>query len=267
MISVIIPTMGTRKTELTRLLQSLDKQTMKDFEVIIVSQKNYEIVDEIIQPYSYKINHIKIQKTGLSHARNVGIAHVKGSIVTFSDDDCWYKEDCFENVKQYFATHNVDIACFQIYDPIRNEYYKNYPTEANAKLNEREIFKKSSIEIFVNLESINRDLVRFDEQFGLGGIYPSGEENIFLHTLVKAGYTISYEPKIVVYHEKPEIETRLNLQAFKSKGPLFKRLYNTPVGLVLLTLLFLKKFKHLEQPFKYYMSAVKELFKYKKPSI
>lgn len=264
MISVIVPTMGKRDLELHRLLKSLEDQVEKDFEVIIVSQMNYEKVDKIIKNFNLNINHVKIKKIGLSHARNVGMKYVRGNIVTFSDDDCWYSKNAFKHVKETFVKSNTDVACFQIFDPEKKEYYKLYPSQKKENISHREIFNKSSIEIFVNLDNVDKQLVKFDEQFGLGAKYPSGEENIFLHDLLKAGYKISYYPKVVVHHSKPDIKTRLNLPIFVSKGPLFKRMYNTPIGIVLLTVLFVKKIRYLDRPIKYYFTALKELIKYRK---
>jgi glycosyltransferase involved in cell wall biosynthesis len=266
MISIVLPTLGNREKELHRLFDSLQRQTNQQFEVIIVSQDNHEKIDEIISNYSFLFQHVKISKKGLSHARNIGMKYVQGNIVTFSDDDCWYKEDAFEQVIQFFQQNNSSVACFQIYDPIKNEYYKKYPRERKGQLTFKDIFRKSSIEIFINLDSTDKNDIWFDEDFGLGAIYPSGEENLFLSCIYRKGYKISYHPNIVVYHEKPSMESRLNLKTFTSKGPLFKRIFNTPLGLVLLLLLFIRKYQYLDRPFYYLYSAVKEMFKYKKKS-
>ncbi|MGM0837617.1 MAG: glycosyltransferase family 2 protein [Bacillota bacterium] len=264
MISVVIPTLGTREKELIRLFQSLSSQTLQDFEAIVVSQDNHDKVKELLAPYSFPIQHIKLDQKGLSLSRNVGIKYTKGNIVTFSDDDCWYKSDAFERVQSYFNQHSTGIACFQIYDPEREVYYKEYPKEPQEKISFLELFRKSSIEIFINLSVVDKDKVVFDEDFGLGAKYPSGEENIFLHTMHKEGYNAGYVSEVVVYHAKPSLDTRLNNKAFASKGPMFKRIFNTPIGIALLTLLFLKKLNHLEKPIPFYLNSLGEMFRYKK---
>jgi len=264
MISVIIPTLGTRETELTRLFNSLRNQTNQDFEVVLVSQQNHEKVAELIAQSGLTIKHIKIDKMGLSHSRNIGLKYVTGDIITFSDDDCWYNRTAFQEVSESFTNTNDAIVCFQIYDPDIDEYYKNYSNQPKDRLSFKEIFRKSSIEIFLNLKKVDKKHVSFDENFGLGAKYPSGEENIFLAQLHRLGYKIAYIPKVVVYHKKPTIQSRLTFKAFMSKGPLFKEIFNTPIGLFLLTSLFVKKFRNLERPFYLYTSAIKELFSYKK---
>lgn len=264
MISVVIPTLGSRILDFEKLLFSIEEQTYKDIEVIVCSQDNHEAIDQSLRKLNLNVNHIKLNKKGLSFARNQALPYVNGNIVTFSDDDCWYKKDAFETINQFFIKNNSDISCYQIYDAEQNQYYKSYNGNQIDNIPFRDIFKKSSIEIFIKLENVTKEDLYFDESFGLGTNYPSGEENIFLLHLKKKKYKISYIPEVVVYHKKPSIESRLNFNTFKSKGPLFKRMFNTPLGFILLTGLFLKKFNMLEKPFYFYTSAIQELIKYKK---
>lgn len=263
-ISVIIPTLGTRSVELERLFKSLETQTNKNFEAIVVSQDNHELVVDLLSNYRFSNKHIKINRKGLSHSRNVGLKHISGTIVTFSDDDCWYDDDSFSIVEQTFSENTCDIACFQIFDPISNQYYKNYSQTPEATVSNKSLFRKSSIEIFLNLKNIDKEKLKFDENFGLGAKYPSGEENIFLSDMKKQNMLISYFPRKIVYHLKPNIATRLTPKSFIGKGPMFKRIYNTPVALCILFLFFFKKFRHLENPFSLLIKSIKETLLYKK---
>ncbi|MBP3950068.1 glycosyltransferase family 2 protein [Bacillus suaedae] len=263
MISIIIPTLGLRKDELNRLFTSLADQTSQEFEVIVVSQGNHDTVSELLAHYKFSYKHIELNRKGLSYARNIGLAEVSGTIVTFSDDDCWYDRNAFEKVIAFFNTNTSGLVCYQIFDPEQNLYYKNYSAKSELNVKLRHLFRISSIEIFVNLNVVDKGKIAFDEDFGLGAKYPSGEENIFLNDMRRAGFTISYQPDIVVYHLKPTTESRLNYRTFLSKGPLFRRMFNLPIGFVLLTMLFIKKINHLEKPVKYYLDTIKELFAYK----
>ena len=263
MISIIIPTLGTREMELSRLLSSLIKQTYSDLEVIIVSQDNHHIVDKLIKNIPLSVQHVQLEKKGLSFARNQALAYVTGNILTYSDDDCWYLPNSFENVHQFFQEHQADVVTYQIFDPDVKEFYKEYPKSFQYQVRKRDLFRKSSIELFINLRSVRKKDLQFNEKFGLGARYPSGEENIFLYNLSRLKYQISYVPNIIVYHEKPTIESRLSEQMFLSKGPLFKTIYNSPIGFVLLTFLFIKKAKYLKQPVSSYKNAVRELLSYR----
>ncbi|WP_191566695.1 glycosyltransferase family 2 protein [Metabacillus idriensis] len=265
MISVIIPTLGTRETELNRLFQSLSEQENQNFEAIVVTQDQHDKVHEILKPYHFPVKHVRLNRKGLSYSRNEGMKVVSGRIVTFSDDDCWYPPDAFKKAASFFEHHkNKAGVCFQIYDPVTNEYYKNYASEAKGTLTLRELFQRSSIEFFISLDQINKEDVLFDEDFGLGAKYVSGEENIFLSHLHKLGHSLAYENEVIVYHLKPSVDSRLNYKSFLSKGPLFKRIFNLPMGFIMLTALFVKKYKYLERPFPFYFAAIKEMVTYKK---
>lgn len=266
-ISIVIPTLGIRNSELYRLMHSLKDQTHKDIQILIVSQDNHNFVSGMVEEFKDNLNieHIISEKKGLSLARNIAIPFISGDIVTFSDDDCWYPSDSFQKVlKGFEKMKEADGICFQIFDPEKSLPYKNYSNKVIPKMNLREIFKRSSIEIFLNVKKISQTDLKFHESFGLGAKYPSGEENILLANLNNKGYCLSYINDIVVYHAKPTQESRLNLNSFKSKGPLFKQIFGSLLGFVMLSALFLKKIKYLDKPFSFYYAAIKEMVGYKR---
>ncbi|KEZ48777.1 glycosyltransferase family 2 protein [Metabacillus indicus] len=265
MISVIIPTLGTRVEELNRLFQSLSVQESQNFEAIVVSQDNHEKVEELLGAYTFPTKHVRLNRKGLSYSRNEGMKAVSGSIVTFSDDDCWYPPYAFKDAEAFLQNHPDKAGvCFQIFDPVTNVYYKNYAREPKDTLTLRELFQRSSIEFFISLDRVKKEDVFFDEDFGLGARYVSGEENIFLSHLHSLGHSVSYVNNVIVYHLKPSTDSRLNYKSFLSKGPLFRRISNLPVGFLMLTALFIKKYKYLEKPFPYYFASVREMISYKK---
>jgi glycosyltransferase involved in cell wall biosynthesis len=264
-ISIIVPTLGERVYELNRLVESLNNQIYKNFEVIFVTQQNHNNVIEILNNAKFYYKHIKVNKKGLSYARNQGIKYVTGDIVTLSDDDCWYPKEAFRIVEQSFRENNSDIICFQIYDPESKEFFKKYPVKNIVKLDFKYLFKISSIEIFINLEKANKKDIMFDERFGLGAKYPSGEENILLFDLMKKNYCISYIPKIIVFHKKSKLTKRKSISPsiFISKGPLFRRITNLPMSILMFITFFIKKFKLLERPFYSFWKGIQETLLFK----
>ncbi|WP_054708757.1 glycosyltransferase family A protein [Bacillus sp. JCM 19041] len=260
MLTFVIPTLGRREEAFKRLLKSLENQTDPTFDLVVVSQENHELVENWLAATFLKSIHVKIDVRGLSKARNEAWPLIKGDLVTFSDDDCWYPNDTVAYVHKKMVGEKNEGCCFQIYDPNQEESYKTYSEHLVKDVRGRMLFRKSSIELFFKTEAIIP--LRFHESFGLGGKYPSGEENIFLHHFVTKGNRLTYYPKVIVYHEKPTMESRLTEGQLISKGPLFKTIYNAPVGLVLLTALFLKKSRYIKSPASCYSKAVKELIVY-----
>ncbi|WMJ19872.1 glycosyltransferase family 2 protein [Geobacillus kaustophilus] len=265
MISLVVPTLGNRREELKRLFNSLMLQEYKDFEVIVVSQDNHNLVEQLLKNVNFKYKHVKIERKGLSHARNVGMRYVEGDIVSFSDDDCWYPPNSLQRVYDVFSENEGDIICFQIYDPIQKVYYKNYSKREENPVSFRGLLNKSSIEIFVNLNKVKKEHIRFDENFGLGTKFPSGEENIFLTDLYKKRYVVRYIPEIIVFHKKKsETEIKFSKQYFVGKGPMFKRIFNSFMAIILIIVFFIRKYPKLEEPVTSLLIAFREIIRYKK---
>lgn len=262
MISIIIPTLGQRERELFRLLDSLKQQTYKDFEIIMVSQDNHDAVESMLNHYTFTYKHLKLDQKGLSMARNKGLPHVTGNYVTFSDDDCWYPTDGLQNVMNAFQENpENDVMCFKIHDPILKMDYKNYSDKPKKEISSIDFLRKSSIEIFAKKTCFINQKITFDERFGLGSDYKSGEENIILHDLKTAGYKIAYEPTVVVYHKKREQEIVNNLDITK-KGPLFIRIYGKPLGILLFHLFYMKKWNTIQDPINSYKKSLNEIKEY-----
>lgn len=253
-ISIVVPTLGSRLKELDRLLNSLSKQKVS-IEVIIVSQDNYDAVQKIIERYqiNYSINHIHNKEKGLSKARNTALSICNGFVVTFSDDDCWYKEGSLDYAYQHFKSNQdseLHGYVFQIYDPIKKTPYKEYPKLKKNQLTFKDVFRVSSIELFFNLQFLRESGILFDENFGLGAKYNSGEENIFINDILKRKGKIAYIPEVIVYHQVPTSSSRLNDGNFIGKGPMLTRMHGELIGYTLLSVLWLKKLKMLNKPIK-----------------
>lgn len=260
MISFILPTLGQRENELRRLFDSFESQTSSDFEVIIVSQDNHDSVSNIIKEYSFTNVHVESSKKGISVSRNIGMEYVNGSIVAFADDDCWYKENAVEYVHNYMSKNKSQIVTFQHIDKDLNQFPKKYPQKSIDKLSKRMVLKQASIDIFVNAESVPCYGIPFDERFGLGAKYNSGEENIYLMDLRGRGYSISYEPHVVSYHpNKVKKGDKLNGDMLIGKGPLFKRLFGDKMGTCMYAAFMAKKMFKAKGVLKVYSSGIREM--------
>jgi glycosyltransferase involved in cell wall biosynthesis len=83
LISVVIPTYNEER-DIGDLLESLAKQTVKNFEVIIVDNYSNDRTIEIVNRFKgrLKIRIYKI-KSNVSKARNFGAEKSKGKIIVF----------------------------------------------------------------------------------------------------------------------------------------------------------------------------------------
>lgn len=90
MISVIIP-LYNKERQIERTLRSLQLQTFRHFEVIIVDDGSTDkSVEKAKQATGLSIHIIRQRNAGVSAARNTGINHAKYDLIAFLDaDDEW----------------------------------------------------------------------------------------------------------------------------------------------------------------------------------
>ena len=111
MISLVVATLN-RVTELERLLISLDGQSYRNFEVVVVDQNPDDRLAPVLRRHEkLTIQHLR-SEPGLSRSRNVGLRTASGEIITFPDDDCWYPEGLLASVAEWFESHREFGALF-----------------------------------------------------------------------------------------------------------------------------------------------------------
>jgi glycosyltransferase involved in cell wall biosynthesis len=84
--SVIIVAYNTSEADFSNCLNSLQRQTFQDFEIIVVDNSDKADVQKFASRYALK--YIRLRKNyGLTIGRNVGIKYARGEILIFLDDD------------------------------------------------------------------------------------------------------------------------------------------------------------------------------------
>jgi glycosyltransferase involved in cell wall biosynthesis len=220
-----------------------EKNIDMDNDVLIINQtnNNEKYRKDNVRMYNY------IEK-GISRSRNRAIKNSNGDICIISDDDIVYKNNSFKKIKKAFRENpKADILTFKIETP-EGKPFKNYP-EKEFWHNKRSILKVSSVEIAFRRKSILKNNIYYDEKFGLGSKYLSGEENIFLMDCLNTGLKLKYVPFSIVHH--PLESSGKNIIEFKnifSKGALFYRLFGWK-GLFLNILFAAKKHNIYKEKF------------------
>jgi glycosyltransferase involved in cell wall biosynthesis len=103
--SVVIPTFERHRL-LTRLVERLDRQTFRNFEVIIVDQSSTPWPDAETERPS-EILYFRTDVKGPGFARNTGARFARGSIIAFIDDDCEPFEDWLEGAEKEFRASDI----------------------------------------------------------------------------------------------------------------------------------------------------------------
>ncbi|QGP52732.1 putative glycosyl transferase [Piscirickettsia salmonis] len=202
--SLILATIS-RVSEVDHMLTSLQKQSYQNFEVIVVDQNLDNRLDLILAKHQLQMNihHIKIEKPGLSRARNIGLTHVNGNIVAFPDDDCWYGDNyLLEKIKEKFRVKlNWDGLSVKVIDSQGVNVGLRWPSHP-IQLDKNNVFNLAmSVSFFVRKRLVD-DVGAYDEKLGVGAntVYGSGEETDYLLRSLAANKSIHYEPGLCVNH-------------------------------------------------------------------
>ena len=209
--SVITPVYN-RVDEVRDLLESLSKQTSKNFEVIIVEDGSTLPCKEVADAYADKLDLKYFHKSneGRSIARNFGLEHASGKYFVFFDSDCIIPP-------QYFETLETEL---------RNNYADCFggPDAAHSSFSDVQKAINFSMTSFLTTGGIRGGKIKLDKfvprSFNMGysrkvwetvgGFREMFSEDIDMSTRIRqAGFSISLLRESYVYHKR-----RVNFRLF-----------------------------------------------------
>ena len=132
LISVVVVTYN-RAQFLKDALDSIKRQTFKDYEIILVDDGSTDNTKEIVEMYE-GIRYIYQEHAGISKARNTAVKAARGKwIATLDSDDLW-KEEKLQKQVDYLRVHP---DCRIVYT-----VFRNFSVIPEKELNEqqRELF-------------------------------------------------------------------------------------------------------------------------------
>ncbi len=234
-ISLILATVDRIK-EVETFLESLSKQTYKNFEVIVADQNKDNRLIPLIERYQEEMTiiHLKNLKRGLSRARNVAIKHISGNIVGFPDDDCFYPPNMLEKLVEAFQLHpDIDVIVpdgektSSVIGKFMNFLYRGKPKRVSY------LSLPKSIDLFIRSQVV-QSIGLFDETLGLGSGTPwiACEEMDYEIRILKAGFNM-YRinlPKAIDYSELKNQETQKPYLYGLSAGYVWRK-HNLPLWL------------------------------------
>jgi glycosyltransferase involved in cell wall biosynthesis len=198
-VSLIVSTRG-RQHQLVELLDSLDRQSFKDFELIIVEQNAESIVGSLLtrKKRKFPIRHLHTGgERGLSRGRNRGLTEAVGEILVFPDDDCWYPPHFLEQGLKMMREQNLDALTG------RPTNEKGEPIQGRFESHAQWITTKNVWTTQIEWAALWRrdlllDLAGYDEVVGVGAPSPwqSAEGQDLMIRALKKGARCWYEPSL-----------------------------------------------------------------------
>ena len=111
MFSVIIPTYN-RASFITKAIDSVLRQSFNDCEIIVVDDGSTDMTEQTLQQYGKRITVVHQGNSGVSAARNRGIAHANGSWIAFLDSDDEWEENYLPRQVKHINSNPGVIAFF-----------------------------------------------------------------------------------------------------------------------------------------------------------
>jgi glucosyl-dolichyl phosphate glucuronosyltransferase len=208
-LSIIICTYN-RAPLLAQALQSLVEQTAPAnmYEVLVIDNNSSDTTKEVALSFAHKLplRYVFEQKQGLSHARNAGVAHARGTYLGFIDDDSRARADWIEVALRVSAEQHPDIfggPYLPWYDSPKPNWFKD-SYEIRKKFDHALYLPPdkglSGSNIFFKRETFNVTGL-FDPRLGMSGTRIGLGEEMQLQVIANAhGLTRYYTPELVIHN-------------------------------------------------------------------
>ena len=206
--SIVIPTYNGEKRILTTL-SSLKEQTYSNIEIIVINDGSIDNTESVILKFKkdnpkLDIKYQRIENSGPSKARNVGISLASGDYICFLDSDDTYDKDLFLELDKMISK-DVDIVYFGYneYDEDGNlifkfeDSFKYFFDLSGVEMAKKKYLKETWINncnVIYKLDLIKKNSISYPE-----GIY-LGEDANFIYKCLFNAKVVKCLPKEYFYN-------------------------------------------------------------------
>ena len=220
--SFIIPVYN-RPDEVDELLDSLSRQTLRDFEVVVVEDGSAIPCREVVSKYAGRltVHYYNKENSGPGQTRNYGVERANGEYMLILDSDCILPEDYLEEVEAELRAKKADAfggpdrahRSFTDVQKAINYDMTSFFTTGGIRGGKKKLDKFYP-------RSFNMG-IRKDVYQALGGFSKMrfGEDIDFSIRIFKAGYACRLFPEAWVWHKR-----RTDLKKF------FKQVHNSGIA-------------------------------------
>jgi glycosyltransferase involved in cell wall biosynthesis len=260
---ILISTMN--KISLSFLDSMFPYQEFEKLNILIINQT---IKGKELNSHKDNIRVINDYNKGLSISRNLAIKNAIGEICLIADDDVEYLPNFNKIILKTFSRQKLSsVIRFKI-DTFSGKVYKIYPKVSKRVLNKKDIENASSIEIAFKRKDIILNRITFNNHFGLGSYFESGEEYLFLKEVLNQELIINFENETIVKHKLERSTSNMGSNSFiKAKAAIYYHDYKELSYLLLLKfIIFLlrKKLIPFNSVIKKYRVGLSSIKLYKK---
>lgn len=227
-VSVILPVFN-REKYIERAVNSILKQTLSDWELIIIDDGSTDNTGKICDGYSCQDSRIRVIHTknfGVSHARNTGLDIARGEWIAFLDSDDEYSANALETMSAHSA--GADVVVSQALRLPSNEVVGGIfpePIIIERQSDDLKVMLFNYVFDTVWCKLIRREAFdsRFDETM------MKGEDSEYMVRAAAAAGWISYVPSVTYLHYE-DCDMSLHSTFLTSQLYCAGKFYNTTVS-------------------------------------
>jgi glycosyltransferase involved in cell wall biosynthesis len=233
--SIIVPVYN-RPQEIEELLESLSKQTFKNFEVLVIEDGSQVPCHEVIEKYEQQLplHYFIKQNEGPAMTRNFGFTKINGEYIIFLDSDVIVPPDYLQIVDNQLKQKYSDAfggpdkahKSFSVIQKSINYAMTSFITTGGIRGGKKKLdkFYPRSFNMGVS-KYVFHEMAGFSEM-------RFGEDLDFSIRLIINGFTTQLIPNAFVYHKR-----RANFRQF------FKQVHNSGIARIHLYRLYPKSLK------------------------
>jgi len=201
-ISIIVPTYNRREL-LRALLESFEQLVCScEFEIIVVDDGSTDDTSKMVDGWIKSNPGLNLtyqyleERSGPSHARNVGISISSGNLLAFTDSDCrvdsLWAEQLYHFLQKNPSLGGVGGKVLPVNRDIISRYYTMHkllePPHSMINLIGANCMFWKQIVVLAGM---------FDESF----VIPGGEEVCLCYKILAMGYHFGFEERAIVFHD------------------------------------------------------------------
>jgi len=204
---LIIPTFNRSKSLKKTLtgIQELSLDSQHSYEVVIVDNNSTDNTKEMVQQFSGKswigIKYLLEEKKGKINAIHKAVDHAKGDVLVFTDDDVTFDQNWLKIIAENFRDkliHCVTGKIIPVYEEEKPCWYSEKLSTVLGLVDysgEKRKTDQITGANFAILKSVFEQVGGFTVYDGL-----INEDTFLTKKLLKGGFNIIYDPRMVVYH-------------------------------------------------------------------
>jgi glycosyltransferase involved in cell wall biosynthesis len=226
--SVIVPTYNAAPT-LAALLESLDAQTLREFEIIVVDDASTDETGEVVDGAGARYERLD-KNQGPAAARNRGAELAQGEWLVFADSDTEFQPDTLAKIDDILGTTDADALVGSYagrpanpgFVPRYKALWEYVTIDMRAKLDERGL---AAVRTWAPRPGVVRRAA-FEAVGGFNTSFAGAdlEDMEFGYRLAQAGHPIYLAPDIHIRHHYPAT-ARQELSAFAWRVVLWMRMF------------------------------------------